>query len=243
MVHGWLTREPVTSRNAADFGQRPFSAPPGATEILLVRHGQSASFVDDRLFDLVDGQGDPPLSDHGHAQARLVAARLRSERIDAMYVTNLRRTHQTIAPLADELGFTVLVEPDLREVHLGEWEGGLYRKRAAERHPAFLEMERTQDWGAIPGGETSEQLRTRVRRGMERLHQNHPDQRVVVVSHGGAIGAILAEATGARSLAFASADNASISHLVILGDRWLVRRFNDTGHLGGEISAETGAPT
>lgn len=227
----------MNSERAADFGQRPFSAPAGATEILLVRHGQSASFVDGTLFDLVDGQGDPPLSDHGHHQAQRVADRLRDEQIHAVYVTPLRRTQQTIAPLIAELGITPVIEPDLREVHLGDWEGGLYRRMAVERHPAFLEMERTQDWAAVPGAESSAALRTRVRRALERIHAAHRDQRVVVVSHGGAIGAVLAEATGARSLAFASADNASISHLVIIGDRWIVRRFNDTTHLGGGLSS------
>ena len=70
-----------------------------------------------------------------------------------------------------------------------------------------------------------------------------PGQRIVAVSHGGAIGAVLAEATGSRSLAFSAADNASISHVVLHDDRWLVRRFNDTGHLAGELSTEAEAPT
>lgn len=228
---------------AADFGQRPYEPPPDATEILLVRHGQSASYVDGQPFALVDGQGDPPLSDHGHAQARLVARRLGPVPIDAIYVTTLQRTRQTIDPLATSIGITPIVEPDLREVHLGEWEGGLYRRMAAERHPAFAEMNATQDWGAVPGAETSEQLRTRVRRAIERIHVAHGGQRVVVVSHGGAIGAILAEATGARSLAFASADNASISQLIIHGDRWIVRRFNDTNHLDPSFTGGAEAPT
>lgn len=228
---------------AADFGQRPYEPPPDATEILLVRHGQSASYVDGQPFALVDGQGDPPLSDHGHAQARLVARRLGPIPIDAIYVTTLQRTSQTIDPLATSIGITPIVEPDLREVHLGEWEGGLYRRMAAERHPAFAEMNATQDWGAVPGAESSEQLRTRVRRAIERIHVAHGGQRVVVVSHGGAIGAILAEATGARSLAFASADNASISQLIIHGDRWIVRRFNDTNHLDPTFTGGAEAPT
>ncbi len=228
---------------AADFGQRPYEPPPDATEILLVRHGQSASYLDGQPFALVDGQGDPPLSDHGHAQARLVARRLGPVPIDAIYVTTLQRTSQTIDPLATSIGITPIVEPDLREVHLGEWEGGLYRRMAAERHPAFAEMNATQDWGAVPGAESSEQLRTRVRRAIERIHGAHGGQRVVVVSHGGAIGAILAEATGARSLAFASADNASISQLIIHGDRWIVRRFNDTNHLDPAFTGGAEAPT
>ena len=46
------------------------------------------------------------------------------EPIDAIYVTTLRRTHETAAPLAARLGITPIEEPDLREVFLGEWEGG-----------------------------------------------------------------------------------------------------------------------
>ena len=40
----------------AEYGQRPFEAPPGATEILLVRHGQSAPYREGYPFALVDGQ-------------------------------------------------------------------------------------------------------------------------------------------------------------------------------------------
>ena len=42
---------------------------------------------------------------------------------------------------------------------------------------------------------------------------------------------MMAIATGAQNFAFVGADNASISQLVVLGDRWIVRRFNDTAHL------------
>lgn len=227
----------------AEYGQRPFQAPPGATEILLVRHGQSAPYIEGEPFALVAGQGDPPLSPLGEWQALQVAERLSSVDIAALYVTTLQRTHQTAAPLAARLGLTPTMEGDLREVHLGEWEGGIFRVMAAQGHPAMAEMSAQQDWGVIPGGERSEQLRARVRAAIERIHAAHPGERVVAVSHGGAIGAVLAEASGATTFAFAGADNASISHLVVLGDRWTVRRFNDTGHLAGELSAAAEAPT
>jgi probable phosphoglycerate mutase len=114
---------------------------------------------------------------------------------------------------------------------------------AAQGHPAMAEMSTRQDWGVIPGGERSDDLRARVRAAIERIHARHPGERVVAVSHGGAIGAVLAEASGATTFAFAGADNASISQLVVLGERWTVRRFNDTGHLAGELSSEADAPT
>lgn len=225
------------SDDDVEYSQKPLQAPPGSTEILLVRHGQSAPFREGEPFALVDGQGDPPLTDHGHWQAVQVGDRLRHVEIDAVYVTTLQRTAQTAAPLLAHLEIDAIVEPDLREIHLGEWEGGIFRKKVADRDPAFLEVERTQDWGAIPGAETFAQLQSRVVASIERIHLAHPDQRVVAVSHGGAIGAALAHATGAKPLAFAWTDNASIAHLIVLGDRWILRRYNDTGHLGGELSS------
>jgi len=59
----------------------------------------------------------------------------------------------------------------------------------------------------------------------------HRDQCVAVFTHGGVIGQILSDATGSRPFAFLGADNGSISHLVVHGERWIVRRFNDTAHL------------
>ena len=226
------------SEDEVEYGQRPFQAPPGATEVFLVRHGQSAAYKDGEPFSLVDGQGDPPLTAHGHWQATQVGERLRRVDLAAVYVTTLQRTAQTAAPLLAHLRTDAIVEPDLREIHLGEWEGGIFRKKVAERDPAFLEVERTQDWSAIPGAESFSHLQARVVSAINRIHQTHPGARVVAVSHGGAIGAALSHATGSTPLAFGATDNASIAHLIVLGDRWILRRYNDTGHLGGELSAE-----
>ena len=66
-------------------------------------------------------------------------------------------------------------------------------------------------------------------------------QRVAVVAHGGVIGEIMRLAAGGgRGFAFVGADNGSISHLVLHGDRWVLRRFNDTAHLsdGMDIDPE-----
>lgn len=225
------------SDDGVEYGQKPFEAPDGATELLLVRHGQSAAYREGEPFLLVDGQGDPPLTDHGHWQAEQVGQRLATASIDAVYVTTLQRTAMTAAPLVARTGLEPIIEADLREIHLGEWEGGVFRKKVADRDPAFLEVERTQDWGAIPGAETFADLQRRVVAAIERIHANHPGQRIVAVSHGGAIGAALAHATGANPLAMSTSDNGSISHLVLVGDRWILRRYNDTGHLGDGLSA------
>lgn len=215
-----------------------FTTPPGATELVLVRHGESQPAVPGRPFDLVDGHGDPALSPEGQQQARQVCARLARERIDAVYVTNLRRTHETASDLVHTLGVEPRVEPDLREVFLGEWEGGLYRERVANRDPIAIRMYVEERWDVIPGAEAAEVFAGRVRGAIGRIAAAHPDQRVAVFSHGGVIGQVLAEASGSRPFAFAGADNASISHLVVVGDRWLLRRFNDTTHLDDLLTTE-----
>jgi probable phosphoglycerate mutase len=212
--------------------QLRFSRPPGACELLLVRHGESAPATAGEPFPLVDGQGDPELHPDGRVQAERVAERLADEDIDAIYVTTLRRTAETAAPLAARLGIEPRVEPDLREVHLGEWEGGTFRQRVVEQDPIAVRMLEEQRWDVIPGAEPADVFATRVRAAITRIAETHADKTVVVVSHGGTIGQILADATSARPFAFTGADNASISHLVVHGDRWILRRYNDTAHLG-----------
>lgn len=215
------------------FSQRPYVGPPGSTELLLVRHGASADSVEGETFELVEGQGDPPLSEVGRHQAELVAARLGHELFDGMYVSNLRRTPETAAPLVERTGMTPVVDADLREVFLGEWEGGLFRQKAADRDPLFDRVFAEQRWDLIPGAESREAFGGRLRRSVERMVAAHPGGRVVVFSHGAAIGEILAQATGSEPFAFVGADNASISRIVVTPERWVLRGYNDTSHLTG----------
>jgi probable phosphoglycerate mutase len=222
------------------FRQYRFSPPPGATELLLVRHGESIAAVEDSSFPLVDGHGDPPLSTEGEEQAQQVCARLALEQVDAIYVSNLQRTAQTAAPLAARLGVEPAVDRDLREVFLGEWEGGAFRKHVMDQDPLATHIFTEQRWDVIPGAEPAADFAARLRGVVERIAAAHPDQRVAVFAHGGVIGEILAQATGSQPFAFSGADNASISHLVVMEPRWVLRRFNDTAHLdeGMTVRAE-----
>jgi probable phosphoglycerate mutase len=211
--------------------QHRFRAPPGATTVLVVRHGESAPEMPNQRFALRDGHGDPELHPVGVRQAERLADRLEHEPIAAIYVTTLRRTHETAAPLAQRLGITPVEEPDLREVFLGDWEGGLFRSRALNNDPLFHEIFRQERWDVIPGAEPLDDFDARVWRGFERIVAAHPDEQVMVVSHGGVIGHLLHRVTGSRRFAFSVADNASISEVVAAPDRIVLRRYNDVSHL------------
>jgi probable phosphoglycerate mutase len=217
------------------YPQRAFAPPPDATEVVLVRHGASAAAVPGEPFESVEGQSDPPLAPEGERQAQAVAERLGGERFAGLFVTPLQRTAQTAAPLAALTGLEPVVVPELREVGLGEWEGGELRIRAAHRDPKFFEVIDAERWDVIPGAEPADEFAERVRRGLEKvIAAVGPGAVGVAVVHGGVIGELARQATASRPFAFVHADNCSISRLVVFADgRQLLRNFNDTAHLSG----------
>lgn len=215
----------------SSYPQTSFTAPAGATRITLVRHGQSEPSSVERPFPLKHGHGDPNLTELGQQQAQRVADRLVNEAIDGLYVTSLIRTHQTAEPLAARIGHRPVEEHDLREVYLGEWEGGLFRHMIAEQHPAALEFRKTYEWGSVPGAETNAELTARTSAALAAIHERHGGKHIVCFVHGGVIAALCAHATGGVMAGFAGADNCSLHRLVLTDDRWFLRAFNDVNHL------------
>ena len=215
------------------YRQRAFAVPPDATELIVIRHGASAALEPGETFELVEGHGDPPLAPEGREQAARVAERLHGEPLRALFVTPLQRTHQTAAPLVSATGLQPQVMPDLREVHLGEWEGGEYRRRMHERDPVAMKALMEERWDLIPGGESMESLATRVAAGLDAmLAAIGAGGTGAAVLHGGVIGELCRQVTRSRPFAFIHADNCSLTRIVqfSVGHR-LLRSFNDTAHL------------
>jgi len=228
-------------RDVADseYRQHQFVVPPDATEIVLVRHGASAPAKPGELFPRLDGHGDPELAPEGFEQAELVCARLRARRIDKVFVTGLRRTLQTAAPL----GRDTIEVPELREVALGDWEGGPFRIKVAERDPLAMRVIAEERWDLIPGAESMQSLAARVTAGIDKVvEMTGPGAVAAVFVHGGVIGEVCRQATDSRPFAFVHSDNCSISRLVRFADgRWLLLTFNDTSHLAPWSPPDRGA--
>jgi probable phosphoglycerate mutase len=215
------------------YPQRRFTPPPGSTEVILIRHGASAHAQPGKPFDLLDGHADPPLSPEGREQAVALARRLDTESLAGIFVTPLQRTAQTAEPLAAATGLEPVAVPELREVLLGDWEGGELRIRAAQGDPLFWRVLEEERWDVIPNAEPADRFAERVRRGLATIvSAAGPDVTVAAVLHGGVIGELCRQATSSRPFAFVHTDNCSISRLVALpGGRQLLRSFNDTAHL------------
>jgi broad specificity phosphatase PhoE len=158
------------------------------TIILIARHGQSDWNAARRW----QGHADRPLTEKGREQAHALAARLAHIELEAVYSSDLRRARETAAAVAENQGLDLQEDPDLREVDVGSW-SGLTRAEAEERFPEAFAR-----WKAgYPGwedGETYEAMTDRVIAAVKRIAAAHTDERVLIVSHGGPIRAIHAEA-------------------------------------------------
>ncbi|HWC13537.1 MAG TPA: histidine phosphatase family protein [Actinomycetota bacterium] len=158
-------------------------------KIFLVRHGATLWNLEKRA----QGHADIDLNEEGHKQAASVASDLSRMDIDAVYASDLKRAVDTATPIAAAHGLEVVVDKDLREIDQGEWEG-LTADEIRERWPDLWGPNR--HYNARPGGESPQEVRARALEAVERAVRSHPDGRIVVVSHGGTIRWISAEALG-----------------------------------------------
>ncbi len=159
------------------------------TSVFLVRHGATEWNVDKRA----QGQEDIPLTDKGRLQALDVAARLSEFDITAVYSSDLERAVHTAKPIADLKGLQVLVDPAFREIDQGEWTG-LPVDEIARGWPELWGPAR--HYTARPGGESPRSVRRRALEGLARAVRANPSGAIVVVSHGGTIRWVCAEAMG-----------------------------------------------
>lgn len=159
------------------------------TTIYLVRHG-ATEWNDTKR---AQGQADIELNEAGLVQARKAATDLAHIELVAVYSSDLKRAAETARAIAEAQGLEVVTDKDLREIDQGDWEG-LTVDEIARRWPEM--------WGAArhyttrPGGESPQQVRTRALAALERILKANPEGNVVVVSHGGTIRWIAAEALG-----------------------------------------------
>ena len=159
------------------------------TTVFLVRHGATEWNHSKRA----QGQADIDLNDAGYREAIATAEELSHVAVDAVYSSDLQRAYKTAEPIAKTHGLTVQIDPAFREIDQGEWEG-LHVDEIRRRWPELWGPAR--HYCARPGGESPAQVRERALKALEKVVRGHPDGTVVVVSHGGTIRWLSAEALG-----------------------------------------------
>jgi probable phosphoglycerate mutase len=157
------------------------------TDILLIRHGETAWNAERRL----QGHLDIPLNDEGERQAALLAGALAAEPIDVLVASDLRRARQTAQAVADLRGLALDIEPALRERGYGGFEGLLYSE-IEQRFPREFAAWQARDVEAQlpPGRNVGESFRTffdRATGAILALAAANPGKTIALVAHGGVL--------------------------------------------------------
>jgi 2,3-bisphosphoglycerate-dependent phosphoglycerate mutase len=200
-----------------------------STRILLVRHGET----DWNATGRIQGHNDTPLNAAGCLQAQRAAQRLAREPIRALYSSDLSRAFETATIIGASLGLTVVASPRLRERRYGAWEG-LTAAEIQARYPELFAIWRSRSTDfAPPQGETRNELLTRALAELQLIARRHPNDAVVVVTHGGLCYVLISHILGSvngnqREFSFG---NASIHTLHVTGNQWAVISMNDAAHL------------
>ncbi|GGP61486.1 bifunctional RNase H/acid phosphatase [Saccharothrix coeruleofusca] len=213
------------------------SAPPASwtgavgtpTRFHLLRHGQTELSVARRY----SGRGNPPLTDVGRRQAEAAARRLaKLDGLAAVVTSPLDRARSTAQAVAAATGAELVVHDGLIETDFGAWEGLTFAEAAA-RDPEVHRTWLGDPSVPPPGGESFDQVHSRVRRVRTELIARYGGADVVVVSHVTPIKSLLRMAldVGPSLLFRLHLDLASLSVAEFYPDGHAsVRLINDTSH-------------
>lgn len=196
--------------------------------VLVVQHGEK-----------VREPGDPGLTDAGRAQAEATARWLgRTQRVDALWSSPMRRAMETAAPIATHLELEPSTDRRLRERM--NWEGGHVQTLAD-----FLAdwARATEDRSYVPvSGDSSDAAGTRFLAALDDLARERGDGTVVVVAHGGvtvdALRTIVGDAAIERDrpdLLRNGVPCCAVTTLVHDGDGWTVASLPSTDHLDDAV--------
>lgn len=210
------------------------SAGPGATTVVLVRHGEAVCNV----AGVIGGRrGCTGLTPAGRAQVAALASRVERTgelgTVTALYASPLLRAVETAEILSPALGQAPLatrLDCALCELHPGDADGLRFEELAAR----YGEPDWDHRPGDViaPGGESWLSFVDRAAGAVTGLAEAHPGQTVVVATHGGVVEATMLRLLGASAtrLELLTA-HASLTVWVRDGSRWTLQRYNDQAHL------------
>lgn len=197
--------------------------------LIVVRHGESEG----NLRRIMQGQLDLPLTEAGREQARLVAARIASMPIAAIYSSPLSRAFETAQMIAEHHSLPVQPVVGLQEGSWGEAQGLTWAEVTTRWDVsggrALAEV--------IPGAEAPDALRTRAALAVDELLDRHATDVAVCVSHAGTIAQLIAHLIGMPEGQLPRLRTANTAVTVVEGSALqpMIALLNDLCHLGGHV--------
>jgi probable phosphoglycerate mutase len=206
-----------------------------ARRVVLLRHGRTAWNASGRF----QGQLDSPLDQVGRVQVLAAAVAVAPMQPDALVTSDLERALDTARAVSVEAAREVEIDPRLREIQLGDWQG-LTRPEAKERFPDEYARWQAGEDARRGGGETYAEVGVRAAQCVEeRLDKLEPGALLLAVTHGGTARATIGTLLGMEPDSWwrlAPLANCRWSLLADLGRGWRLEEHN----AGSPPEEETG---
>ncbi len=199
------------------------------SKLLLVRHGDTKLNSRKRFW----GQTDVALNDAGIKQAEQLCNRLASQKIDAVYASNLSRSLVTANIIAAKHQLNIITCDELKEINFGYIEG-LTFDEISQQHPVLAKV--LSAWNArpeFPGGESFDELNARVLEFIRRLEGHSDEETVLIVAHSGILRLLVCNLMGIDIQHWRQVriDLASLSILDTYPQGAILTLLNDISHL------------
>ncbi len=168
----------------------------------------------------------------GQAQIQALGQWMKNVPFDLIYSSDSLRAKQTAEAITQFSGHELKIDLRLREKNLGVFEG-LTSEEARERHPEVFRLFKTAGSKyVIDEGESTQQLQDRALEIVNEIRIKHPEERVLLVTHGGFIRVVMKHSLG-LSLETPTRfliRNTGVFRLV-WDDKWLVSQMGGVSHL------------
>ena len=162
------------------------------TEIILIRHGETEWNSQQRM----QGHSNSDLSSVGQVQIQALGQWMKNAPFDHIYSSDSLRAKQTAEAITQFSGHELKIDLRLREKNLGVFEG-LTSEEARERHPEVFRLFKTAGSKyVIDEGESTQQLQDRALEIVEEIRIKHPEERLLLVTHGGFIRVVMKHSLG-----------------------------------------------
>ena len=205
------------------------------TKIFLVRHAEAEG----NLFRVAHGQYDSTITPQGYRQLSYLRERFKNERLDAVYGSDLTRTHTTASALYVPRNLPFRPLPLLREIRLGIWEQKTWGEIQRMDKQMYIDFNKRPDLWHAEGAETFAQVRDRVLAGVRQIAAENPGASVAASSHGAALRTLLGTLQGMTLEEIGRTghgDNTAVSLLEVTGGQIKVIFRDDASHLPSSVS-------
>ncbi|MBN1692427.1 MAG: histidine phosphatase family protein [Dehalococcoidales bacterium] len=198
-------------------------------EIILIRHGETQYNAKETF----RGRADVPLNENGLEQAQLLSEYLTDDKIDVVYSSPLKRAVKTAEIIAAPHRLKVNVVENLNDIDCGQWQGLTLEEVQEKYEEIYQDWLDTPEQVRLPGGESLEDVRSRVLPFVQDAVMRYGEGKIVFVSHRVVNKVLICALLRLDNSSFWSfkMDTAAITRFTFDGNRVVLTSHNDTSYL------------